>query len=220
MSGVQMGQQRCESTRSILELFLRSQHSHIFRFVEYHHWMAPFMLWYNICFTYTGSFMDTVIVVTGWAFIIRFNQITDRLRLLHRNVRTSANISFDCRPFACHNHRHITTWSFANRGGWWRDASPTNYGHPQIVMRILLQQFRTSVTHLRRWSPNRFGCKSVNITPCYTNCCWSWMSSCRWSSSCAVPVICISFACNCSTLSTSEWVGRAFETTLHRLVLM
>lgn len=92
MSGVKMGQERCNSPRSILELFLRSQRSHVFRFIDYSPWMAPFMIWSNICFTYTGSFMDSLIIVIGWAFIMRFNQISDRLRLLQRHVRTSGYV--------------------------------------------------------------------------------------------------------------------------------
>lgn len=88
MSGVHMGQERCHSNKSILELFLRSQRGHLFRYIGYRHWMAPFLVWLNICATYTGSYTDVLIIVTGWAFIMRFNQITDRLRLLEPHVST------------------------------------------------------------------------------------------------------------------------------------
>lgn len=87
MSGVRVGQERCHSKRTILELYIRSQRGHLFRFIEYRHWMAPFLFWFNICSTYTGSFLDIVIIVTGWAFIMRFNQIADRLQLLEGHVR-------------------------------------------------------------------------------------------------------------------------------------
>lgn len=50
--------------------------------------------------------MDTMIVVTGFAFITRFNQISDRLRLLERHVRTSAHSTYNYRPFASHKPKY------------------------------------------------------------------------------------------------------------------
>lgn len=94
MSGVKEGQRRCNSSRGIVELFLRSQRGHLFRFIGYRQWMAPILIWFNICFTYTGSYSDIVIIVTGWAFIMRFNQITDRLRLLEPHVRNTLCVDY------------------------------------------------------------------------------------------------------------------------------
>lgn len=89
MIGAQMRKEECQSARGTLELFFRSQRGHVFRFIAFKEWMVPLLFWINICFTLTGSFMDTLIAVTGWSFIVRFNQISDRLRQLDRHVRTN-----------------------------------------------------------------------------------------------------------------------------------
>lgn len=91
MIGVQERQDYCKSARDTIELFFRSQRGHLFRYIAYSKWMPPLLFWINVCFTMTAAFTDTLIVVTGFSFIMRFNQISDRLRQLERHVRIIIN---------------------------------------------------------------------------------------------------------------------------------
>lgn len=108
MAGIQMGKERCESNRSVIELYLRSQRAHFYRYVEYRSWMAPFMVWLSVCYTYPGAYLDTLIVINGWALIKYFNLITERLRILEPYVRIIGQVC-NCGPFAWHGTQHLSS---------------------------------------------------------------------------------------------------------------
>uniref|UniRef100_A0A1B0EUR7 Gustatory receptor n=1 Tax=Lutzomyia longipalpis TaxID=7200 RepID=A0A1B0EUR7_LUTLO len=71
-----------DSSVGILEIFFKSQRSHIFMWIKFHTWMTPFLTLVNMSLTFCWTYLDLFIMASGLALATRFNQITQRLKIM------------------------------------------------------------------------------------------------------------------------------------------
>ncbi|GAB0087186.1 hypothetical protein DMENIID0001_014660 [Sergentomyia squamirostris] len=80
INGISRALEICPNTEiTALEIFHRSQRSHVFMWIKFRMWMVPFLTLINMSLTFCWTYVDIFIMVTGIALARRFKQISDRI---------------------------------------------------------------------------------------------------------------------------------------------